>query len=443
MKTFKYIFIFLVMLGFTACEDYFGENANVDPDNPTVATANVILPQVMARMAYTWGGDLTRYVGINSQHVDGVGRQFAVIGNYGIQPGDCDQMWANIYSGTLNSNRQMIDLARENGFGHYEGIGILVETFTIMMATDAWGDVPYSDAFKFAENGVYSPTFDTQSDIYDAIFANLASARTLLAGSNGGNAPGGDDLFYGGDIDSWVNFSYVLEARAHIHLSKVNGNQAYTDALAALGNGSFASSANDFAFQYGVPANENAPWFQYIEQRDDCETGAFYTSLLSSLNDPRLATYGFEHIVPGHPVFTQDQLDRLLSYTEQEFIRAEALLGTGDSDGAYEAYERAIQSSIAESGAVDNDDYFGQSSVGVGAGNLTMENIMTQKYIALYTSPEVFNDWRRTGIPNLSPVNGTQIPRRLPYAESEQFSNPDNTPSPSQITIFDRVWWDQ
>ena len=66
---------------------------------------------------------------------------------------------------------------------------------------------------------------------------------------------------------------------------------------------------------------------------------------------------------------------------------------------------------------------------------------MTQKYIALYADPEVFNDWRRTGIPELDPNTGSQIPRRLPYAEQTILLN-DNTPSPADLTIFSRVWWD-
>lgn len=442
MKILKYIAVFFVFAMVCGCEDYFGENANVDPDNPTVATANVLLPQVQARLAYVWGGDFTRYLGVNTQHADGVGRQFAVIGVYGIVPSDVDAAWANIYSGSMNTNRQMLAIAEASGFNHYRGVGLIMEAFAIMMATDAWGDIPYSDAFKFADNGVYQPTYDTQQSIYDAIFANLSTARGLLAGDDGGNAPGGDDLIYGGDASAWINFSHVLEARANLHLSKVNSD-AYSKVLSSLASGSFADASADFSFSYGAAANENAPWYQYIEQRDDMEVGAYYTGLLASFNDPRMATYGFEHAVPGHPVFTPDRRSPILSYTEQEFMRAEALIGTGDSDGAYTAYLEGIRASMDEAGVgAEYDAYVAQPNVGKGAGSLTMDDIMTQKYLALYTSPEVFNDWRRTGIPSLTPVSGTQIPRRLPYSEAEQFSNP-NTPTPAQITIFDRVWWDQ
>lgn len=442
MKNIKYLFVFFGLLAFTACEDYFGENSNVDPDNPTTVTPNVILPQVQARLAYTYGGDFTRYVGLYSQHVDGVSRQFAVLGNYGIIPSDTDTPWANMYSGTMQTNKRLYQIATDGGFNHYAGISLALESYAILVCTDFWGDVPYSDAFRFDEIGVYEPTFDSQESIYNAVFANLDQARTLLSGDDGGNAPGGDDLIYGGDADSWIKFCNVLEARAKLHLSKRNGAGAYADVMTALDRGAFSGSSDNAGFAFGTAATENAPWFQYIEQRDDCETGAAYVSMLQSFSDPRLATYGQPHTT-SHPIFTRDQTVNLLSYTEQEFIRAEAMLMSGDSDGAYAAYLSGIQSSLNEALVGDMyDDYVATSKVGVGADNLTLEDIITQKYLALYTDPEVFSDWRRTGMPALSPITGSQIPRRLPYAQTEIFSNPDNVPSVADVTIFSRVWWD-
>ena len=441
MKILPYSFLFIALL-FASCEGYFGDDANIDPDNPTTVTPNVVLPQVQARLVYTYGGDFSRYLGLYTQHVDGINRQFAVLGQYGIQPVDVDNAWSNIYSGTLNSNLQLLNMARENGFNHYAGIALALESYAVMVATDSWGDIPYSDALQFAENGVYVPTFDKQETIYNQIFANLEEARTLLSGDGGGSVPGSDDLFYKGDASKWIKFCNLLEARGRLHLSKVSGS-AYSEVLAALDRGAFDSAADDGGIKFGEPATENAPWYQYIEQRDDAEVGAYYVNLLTELDDPRLATYGQPH-TNAHPVWTKDQRVNLLSFTEQAFIRAEALLET-DKVAAYEAYLAGINASMVEALITDEDainSYIEQSSIGVGADNLTLENIITQKYIALYTDPEVFSDWRRTNFPTLPPNTGTQIPRRLPYAQTEINSN-SNTPSPSDITIFSRVWWDQ
>jgi hypothetical protein len=384
---------------------------------------------------------MTRYAGIFTQHVDGISRQFAVIGNYGLTPTDVDNAWSNIYSGTLNSNKQLIASAKESGFGHFEGVALALEAYSMIVSSDLWGDMPYSDAFKFAENGVYLPTFDTQEQIYTQALANLTAAKALFAGESGGNALGGADLMFGGDVSKWTKFCNVLEARAMLHTSKIDGS-AYSKVLTALGNGGFDSSADDAGFAFGEAATENAPWFQYIEQRDDCEVGAAYLALLESFNDPRVATYGQLH-TNDHPIFTKSQTVKLLSYTEQEFMRAVALLGS-DRDAAYAAYLGAISSSFDEAlmTSAEYDTYIAGPSVGVGAANLTLENIINQKYLALYTSPEVFSDWRRTNFPALTPITGSTIPRRFPYPQSERLSNPDNTPSPANVTIFSRVWWD-
>ncbi|MCB0683080.1 MAG: SusD/RagB family nutrient-binding outer membrane lipoprotein, partial [Saprospiraceae bacterium] len=55
--------------------------------------------------------------------------------------------------------------------------------------------------------------------------------------------------------------------------------------------------------------------------------------------------------------------------------------------------------------------YVGQTEIDPGSGNLTLDHIMTQKYIAMFMDPEVFSDWRRTGIPELDPNTGANVPR--------------------------------
>jgi hypothetical protein len=63
---------------------------------------------------------------------------------------------------------------------------------------------------------------------------------------------------------------------------------------------------------------------------------------------------------------------------------------------------------------------------------VTLADIMTEKYIALFQNIEVWNDWKRTCLPALTPAQGTVggIPARLLYAQSERNTNP-NVPLPS------------
>jgi hypothetical protein len=68
--------------------------------------------------------------------------------------------------------------------------------------------------------------------------------------------------------------------------------------------------------------------------------------------------------------------------------------------------------------------------VGASGSDLLVE-ILQEKYIALFQSPEVWNDYKRTCYPNLAPVSqaqGGNIPPR--YLYDERGVNPNIPPDP-------------
>jgi len=68
---------------------------------------------------------------------------------------------------------------------------------------------------------------------------------------------------------------------------------------------------------------------------------------------------------------------------------------------------------------------------------------MTQKYIAMFTQPEVWSDWRRTNLPALTPNPDAtigEIPRRFPTCIDERLYN-SNAEVVGDITL--PVWWDE
>ena len=110
---------------------------------------------------------------------------------------------------------------------------------------------------------------------------------------------------------------------------------------------------------------------------------------------------------------------------------------------AHAAFVAAVKASLARTGVSDADAtaFMAQANVDPGATALTLENIMTQKYVAMYTQCESWTDWRRTGFPALTAVRGNEVPRRFPYPQSERLYNTRNMPA--GLTIFSRVWWDK
>ncbi len=434
IKSFQLLTLLAIVLGLSACEGYFGD-VNIDPDNPSEVTPAVLLPSAQVRLAYTMGGDISRHTSIFTQHVDGAARQFDVYQNYGVQGVDVDAMWGgNIYSGILQDLKQLRRVAPESP--HYTGIAQVLEAYTYMVTTDLFGDIPYSEALQ---DGVLQPAFDSQESVYNALESLIDESIANFAATDNGVVPGSDDLIYGGDITLWTKFAYTLKARLYLHLALQRGGN-YAAALTALMNG-FSASADDGRLQFGLSAPSSAPWFQYNNDRQDINIGANYVALLNNYNDPRVSILG-EPLTENHPLFTPNQAQPLLTYTEAKFIEAECRMQTeGATQATYDAYLEAIESSFNELGYSNADytTYVGQASVGTGAAALTLEDIMTQKYIALFTDPEVFNDWRRTGFPALTPNTGSQIPVRLPYSNEEILYNQN---CPTNVTIFDRVWWD-
>ena len=444
MKKIKIFSLALLLLSgwMTSCEQFLG-GINVNPNNPTVATPAILLPSIEARLAYVMGGDASRYLSIYTQHVDGAGRQFAVIQDYGIATTDVNTMWGtNLYAGVLTDVLELKKLSETDGLNHYLGAAQVLEAYALLFITDTWGDAPYTDALQGVDN--LQPGFDTQDQLYNTVFTLLTSAKGNLSSADGGSqVPGGDDFIFGGSTASWIQFANFIEARANLHWSKTGGTSSLDAAISALG-GSFTANAEGAYFPFSTAPTETAPWYQYNEQRRDIAIGDSYVDLMNSLNDPRVAIYGAV-LDNDHPLFIRARNYPLGTYKEVQFMLAEANFQKGEQAAAYTAYINAITADFQELEGLglltsaDLDTYIGQAEVDPGEANLTLEDIMTQKYIAMFADPEVFVDWRRTGIPTLTPNSGAQVPRRLPYPEQEILFN-SNTPT--QLTIYDRVTWD-
>jgi Starch-binding associating with outer membrane len=434
--------IILLALGSSSCEQYFGD-VNVDPNAPLDASPAALLGTVETRLVYTAGGELSRFSSIFTQQIDGIARQFEIYKNYGILPGDINPLWNSLYAGILADIQLLRNKADANNYNLYGGISRALQAHTLMLIADYFGDAPYSEALV-ANN--LQPKFDTQAQLYTTIFALLSEARTKLAASPGALVPTTTDFIYGGSAAKWTKYCNVLAARAYLHLGKLDASN-YSKSLAELAKGSFASSADDarFIFGGGGAGVGDSPWAQFNVQRaGDVAPSKSHKTLLTTLNDPRAATYSVG-MNATHPIFTPTQAVGILTFTEQKFMEAECYLklATPDTAKARLSMLSGIQSSFVEAKVVNPatvyDAYIAQSAVNPQGSPVTLQGVMTQKYLALYADPEVFTDWRRTGFPVLTPTTGNTIPRRLVYPQSE-FDLNSNTPKNG--TLFTRVGWD-
>jgi hypothetical protein len=314
------------------------------------------------------------------------------------------------------------------------------------MITDVWGDVPYSQALQGGANR--TPAYDTQEALYNSLLSSLDSAIVDLAGTTA-RKPGADDLVYGGNVTKWTKFAHTLMARMYLHLAK-RRSDGYAKALEHVRQG--LGAGDDGVFTFGDVETAANPWYQFNSQRGgDLVVGPKLLEIMNTTSDPRLPFYANANDSGKYeagtctmgPLFSSiNSPVPFMTFYEAKFIEAEAAFQTGDKSGANTAYVAGITASMAFAG-VSADDitaFLASTAVNPGENNLTLDHIMTQKYVAMYTSPESFADWRRSGVPALTPVTGDQVPRRYPYPQYERLYNGANVP-PGQ-TIYSRVWWD-
>jgi hypothetical protein len=410
----KILILLLTSIVFTSCESYFGD-VNVDPNRPSSATPATILPAVETSIAYTYWGDVSRYASICSQHLKGNDRQFIAYNNYVFLATDYNTVWDNVYADALKDINTLQVTSATNGNEMYAGIANVLAAYNLLLATSLWGDIPYSEAIKGADN--QKPKYDTQSDIFTAIFKLLDDSKAGLSSTKGAK-PGTDDIIFAGNLDKWKMFGEGIRARAYLQLGKKDAAN-YQKALDAA-NASFKSKADEAGFSFLTPTQSNAPWYQYNIQRGDNVVNPTILSLMPA-TDVRKAA--FSQDLPGndkHTIFTNNQNVRLLSYAEIQFIIAEASKRTSKDAAALTALQNGVKASC---------EIYGLTATAEMTSGLTgtLTEILTQKYYSELMNPQAWFDWRRTGVPTLKPNSGTAIPVRFLYPLTEVNYNANAT----------------
>ena len=461
----------LVILLGTGCKKYL--DVNKDPNNPPDVQENLILVPVettistsLAAGALTIGNYGSAAVITNywTQQI-ALNQLFPQYDTYRVRPDDVDQQFLVIYSTILQNLRIMDHKAEGQKHHSYGVIAKVLTAYTLGTTTDLWGDIPYTQAF----DGALHPAYDKQEDVYKTIQSLLDSAIAENALDPGTFTPGSDDFLYHGVMDKWEKFAYTLKARYYMHLTKAPGYNAATQAglaLTALQNG-FSSQSEEASFAaYSDNSGSESPWYENVDPSVGPNVlASTIVNFLKNNNDPRLpilATKGSGGTYVGRTIGTDpatniaiysnindayaaiDAPQAILTYSEAEFLKAEAAFRLSGAAAATPMYVNAINSSMHKLGLDTNSApvlaYLAtRGTLTTGNG---LQRIMEEKSSANFLSLENFADWRRTGFPALTIVQNPYVPtmpRRLPYPLAELTSNPQ--PQQSAL-VTDRVWWD-
>lgn len=336
-------------------------------------------------------------------------------------------------------------------------------------ALETFGPIPYKHA---GEAALVIP-FDSEEEVYDAMFADLQEAITNLTplAEAGGKIAEDFDPVYAGSVSKWVKYANSLMFRLAMRLKYCAPDKAKQWAKVALGHSIGVMTAKEDEAQVSVGAGytfENN--INYLASNyGDCRMGTSLYAYLNGYKDPRLEKYyttsastfairafdgkKYAPVPLGHtkeagtykdfslPNFTNRTPTYWMRASEVCFLRAEAALEwPGDGFGDAETwYKQGIQMSFEENDlSTDVDNYIASAgapvevSISSPAGNAytapaptqatpefigdkeeKLEKIMIQKWIALFPNgQEAWTEWRRTGYPVLNPVqvnNGNGI----------------------------------
>jgi starch-binding outer membrane protein, SusD/RagB family len=378
----------------------------------------------------------------------------------------------------------------------FKGIAMVWEAMLIGEAAEVWGAVPYSQAFN--STAYPTPKYDDQVTTLHEVETTLDSALIYLTctpndvkpgntnigptGQVATNVPRSAEVIYANRTPSqlkavYTSVAHTLKARFYLALSPLQAS-AYDSALinAQLG---IASPADDWNWYSNASLNPNG-WYAFMGARGDINPGAAIIHLMKAriaagkdIDNGRFGLYfvdgggnpcslsgnalmpdsgctgnrpGANSVLPygeGNSSFWLfNQYGSFYSpgvtYAETQLIIAEAALQTGNAGAAQTALNNVRNNETYGADALDGIKFCNTECTFAAQPTVpaTLENIIEEKYIDLFATPEVYNDYKRTCFPYLaaapasptSAVTRANVPGRLPYGLTSINADP-NTPN--------------
>ncbi|HEY9001732.1 MAG TPA: SusD/RagB family nutrient-binding outer membrane lipoprotein [Mucilaginibacter sp.] len=479
------LFIVLVAaFGFSGCKKILDVNQN--PNNPDHADPTLLLPTTQAAVSQVVGNSFQVFGNIWAEYwtQSPVASQYKSMDQYAPIATNFDNPWLNLYRVAL-VNSDLIIKSNQAGLDNVKGIAYLMKAYSFQLATDAFGDIPLSQALQPT---VYpNPKYDKQQAVYDSIFVYIHKALPLLNAN--AVSPGGQDMIYQGDMSKWIAFANTLELRAYLRLSNIDPNTAQAG-IAALYQTNPTFLTEDATITYTSTGGNENPFYNEaasptLGKIQNVVASSTAVNAFTGNNDPRLAKFYTLFIDKVSPVDSLESIPqgsyiqypnkkvstpsplvggrandptsatapvKLLSAAESYFLQAEAVARGWATGNASALYTQGIQASFDATGAGDATTYINTAPdglvalTGAASVNAKVKAIITQKYYAMcgFQGFEAWTEWRRTGYPVFwvqsaaTTIAAGQKPLRMLYPNTELTSNLNY---PGTVPITTPVWW--
>lgn len=269
---------------FAACTSDF-EEINSNPNSPETVPSSLVLPTVLRTTVNQHAGQAWGIGNVVMQYTAKI--QFTNEDRYNWGP------FGNPYGSFFNAQRDIaniIKISEPLGQNNYVGIAKVVRAIQYAFMTDAYGELPYSEAIQ-AKEGINYPVFDTQEAIYEGILKDLREANELLGSST--EAVRGDILF-GGNIGNWKKFANSLRIRVLMRISlRKNPSAELQQILANPAQFPIFTGNGDHAVLQHLPdvPNQHSLYTTRSGSFDEYRLSKNMEVTLKGLNDARLFAY--------------------------------------------------------------------------------------------------------------------------------------------------------
>lgn len=434
MKLKSYIAILFVGMALllSSCEDYLDINQN--PNNPTDVEAALLLAPIQNQYALGIQFD-ARYIGRYVQNWQNAALVNDPWDLHGYVPASDagGELWRNVYWRGGRNLLNLISDAQANQRWDYAGVGLVLQAWGWQMLTDIHGEIILDEAYDLDPNkNIFN--YNTQPEVYAKVQQLLTDAIQNLNRADGNVSSvqlARGDQIYKGDRIKWKRFAYGLLAINAHHLSNKKGTYN-PDKVMQYVDSSLVSNADDAVMNFNGLSTADASFFGPIRQNMNSFVQSNYVLRLldgtvTTVKDPRLPIMlvpsldgVYRGLNPGQgqstaasapaasrtvnvwglpvnvnpPVgtlgrflFTDKGPLPLMTYAQLQFIKAEAAFIKGDKATALAAYKKGIEAHMSASyvnvSSADRTAFLNNPLVvPTVAANLTLGQIMSQKYIA-------------------------------------------------------------
>lgn len=397
---------------------------------------------------------------------------------YSSSDGGSTNLWT-LYSVALPALKEIEKVNQEPSepaaAQNQNAIAGILQVWIYHMLTDAFGNIPYSQAVS--EEPL--PAYDDAATIYTDLLEKLKTLEARLNSAAPSYTSG--DVLYNGDISKWKKFANSLILRIAMRMSAVQPAEAKTAIEAAIQRGVMLTNTDNALFPYTKNAADAFPFNNLDRDPVQFVVSKTLIDYLAELKDPRLplyartvngvykgspygsgannATDALIYSLPSVKVYAPDFPGILLTAAEVQFLLAEAAArGMQTGGNAQTFYENGIRCSMEFWGVPASETASYIRSVPYSASNWK-NCIGTQKWIAFYM--QGMQSWHERVRLNFTKTNGNplfiapvegsldptvkMVPNRITYPTGEDNTNKANKEAAAKAIGGDtkgtKLWW--